>query len=181
LTESDVARLGAIAKVNPPIRDEAAHERLWELLRAGSIATVSTDHAPWPIETKRAPILRASAGMPGLETFLAGMVTAGLRRDFPLPDLLGLLTWRPAEVFGLADRKGRLAPGLDADVAVFDARTPWTFSAADTPSDADWSAFDGRTFAGRVEATYVRGRRVFADGRVVGSAGQGRWLRRAAA
>jgi allantoinase len=180
LTEGDVARLGAIAKVNPPIRDEAAHEQLWELLREGRIATVSTDHAPWPSETKQRPILRASAGMPGLETFLAGMVTAGLKRGFPLPELLGYLTWRPAEVFGLAGRKGRLAVGLDADVAVFDARAPWTFHAAETPSAADWSAFDGWSFAGRVEATYVRGRRVFEHGRVVGPAGGGQWLQRPA-
>jgi dihydroorotase-like cyclic amidohydrolase len=106
------------------------------------------------------------------------MVTAGLQRDFPLADLLGYLTWRPAEIFGLADRKGRLAVGLDADVAVFDARAPWTFRAADTPSAADWSPFDGWSFAGRVEATYVRGRRVVEDGRVVGAAGSGAWLPR---
>ena len=179
LTEADVARLGTIAKVNPPIRDEAAHAQLWRLLRDGEIATVSTDHAPWPIETKQRPMLRASAGMPGLETFLAGMVTAGLRHDVALPDLLGYLTWRPADVFGLGDRKGRLAVGRDADVAVFDPRTPWTFHATDTPSAADWSAFDGWTFTGRVEATYVRGRQVFADGRVTGAAGDGAWLRRA--
>jgi len=150
------------------------------LLREGRIATVSTDHAPWPIETKQRPILRASAGMPGLETFLAGMVTAGVKRDFPLPELLGYLTWRPAEVFGLAGRKGRLAVGLDADVAVFDARSPWAFHAAETPSAADWSPFDGWSFAGRVEATYVRGRRVFEDGRVVGPAGGGQFLQRSA-
>jgi allantoinase len=178
LSEADVARLGPIAKVNPPIRDEVAHEELWRLLRAGEIATVSTDHAPWPIETKRRPMLRASAGMPGLESFLPGIVTAGLARDFPLPELLGHVTWRPAEIFGLADRKGRLAVGLDADVAVFDARSPWTYRAADTPSAADWSPFDGWSFAGRVEATYVRGRRVLHDGRVAGAPGTGAWLPR---
>jgi allantoinase len=145
LSETDVARLGAIAK---------------------------------PVDTKRRPMLEASAGMPGLESFLAGMVTAGLQRDFPLADLIGHLTWRPAEIFGLADRKGRLAVGLDADIAVFDARTPWTYRAADTPSAADWSPFDGWSFAGRVEATYLRGRRVFEDGRVVGPAGGGAWLPR---
>lgn len=179
LSEADVTRLGAFAKVNPPIRDEAAHEQLWRLLREGEIATVSTDHAPWPVATKQRPILQASAGVPGLETFLAGMVTAGLQRDVALPELLGHVTWRPAELFGLGDRKGRFANGLDADVAVFDPRTPWTFRAADTPSAADWSPFDGWSFAGRVQATYVRGRRVFADGVVVGSPGTGRWLRRA--
>ena len=68
--------------------------------------------------------------------------------------------------------------GLDADIAVFDPRTPWTYRAADTPSAADWSPFDGWSFAGRVEATYLRGRRVFQDGRVVGPAGAGAWLPR---
>ena len=178
LSETDVARFGSIAKVNPPIRDEIAHEGLWTLLREGAIESVSTDHAPWPMDTKRRPMLQASAGMPGLESFLPGIVTGGLARDFPLADLIGHVTWRPAEIFGLADRKGRLAVGLDADVAVFDARAPWTFRASDTPSAADWSPFDGWSFAGRVEATYLRGRRVFEDGRVVGPAGGGSWLAR---
>lgn len=177
LTEADVAALGPIAKVNPPIRDEASREALWELLAGGRIATVSTDHAPWPIETKRRGILQASAGMPGLETFLPAVVTAGARRGFPLPDLLGYLTWRPAEVFGVSDRKGRLAVGLDADVAVFDARRPWTFDAAAALTSATWSPFDGHELDGRVEATYVRGKAVFADGRLVAEPGSGRWLR----
>lgn len=177
LTESDVAALGPIAKVNPPIRDEAACEGLWEALAEGRIATVSTDHAPWPIETKRRGILQASAGMPGLETFLPSVVSAGLRRGFGLPELVGHLTWRPAEVFGVGDRKGRLAVGFDADLAVFDTRSPWTFRAADAVTSAKWSPFDGHEFAGRVEATYLRGELVFADGGVVGEPGGGRWLR----
>ena len=125
-------------------------------------------------------MLDASAGAPGLETLLAVHRHRGLQRDFPLADLIGHLTWRPAEIFGLGDRKGRLAVGLDADIAVFDARKPWTYRAADTPSAADWSPFDGWSFAGRVEATYLRGRRVFEDGRVVGPAGGGAWLPRGA-
>jgi allantoinase len=177
LDEGDVAALGPIAKVNPPIRDEESREALWKLLGDGKIATVSTDHAPWPIESKQRSILRASAGMPGLETFLPAVVTAGAHRGFPLPDLLGYLTWRPAEVFGVGDRKGRLAVGFDADIAVFDARSPWTFDAAQSLSSARWSPFDGHRFDGRVEATYVRGRPVFADGRVVAEPGYGRWLR----
>ena len=64
---------GAIAKVNPPIRDEIAHEGLWALLREGAIASVSTDHAPWPIETEAPPdAARRRPGMPGLETLPAG-------------------------------------------------------------------------------------------------------------
>ena len=179
LTEDDVASIGPEAKVNPPIRDEESQRELWRLLRDGKIATVSTDHAPWPIETQQSSMLRAAAGGPGLETFLPVVFTAGRRRDFPLAELLGYLTWRPAEVFGVGARKGRLAPGHDADITVFDARTPWTFDAKQSLSSAKWSPFDGYTFDGRVEATYVRGDLVFEDGRVIAAPGSGEWLRRA--
>jgi allantoinase len=181
LSEGDVARLGSIAKVNPPIRDEDAREGLWRALRAGRIATVSTDHAAWPLETKEQPILRASAGAPGLETFLPLMVTEARRRAVPLPQVLRLVTLRPAEIFGLADRKGQLHEGLDADLAVFDARQPWTFSSAASVTNAKWSPFDGRELAGRVEATFVRGEVVYDGTSVVGEPGYGRWLRRTAA
>jgi allantoinase len=181
LSEDDVNALGPIAKVNPPIRDAAAREGLWADLWAGRIATISTDHAPWPEEAKRRPMLRAASGMPGLETFLPLVFTEAAARRFPLPDLAELVAGRPADLFGLGDRKGRLRPGLDADLAVFDARQPWTFAAERSLSSAKWSPFDGRAFAGRVEATFLRGRPVYESGRLPAGPGAGRWLGRSAA
>jgi allantoinase len=178
LSDDDVAALGPIAKVNPPIRDSAAREGLWADLWAGRVATISTDHAPWPEEAKRLPVLRAASGIPGLETFLPVVFTEAAARRFPLPELVELVAGRPADLFGLGDRKGRLRPGLDADLVVFDARQPWTFDASRSVSSARWSPFDGRTFAGRVEATYLRGRAVYESGRVLATPGTGRWLSR---
>ncbi len=180
LSERDVAELGPIAKVNPPIRDEQAREDLWRALQDGRIATISTDHAPWPIEKKQSSMLRASPGAPGLETLLAAIFTEGEKRGVALPELLGYLTWRPAEIFGLGDRKGQLVVGMDADLTVFDARTPHRYDATQSLCSAKWSPFDGREFAGRVVATYVRGEIVFEDGRLVGEPGSGEWLRRTA-
>ena len=174
LSERDVAELGPIAKVNPPIRDEQSREDLWRALQDGRIATISTDHAPWPIEKKQSSMLRASPGAPGLETLLAAIFTEGEKRGVALPELLGYLTWRPAEIFGLGDRKGQLAVGMDADLTVFDARTPHRYDAAQSLCSAKWSPFDGREFAGRVVATYVRGEIVFEDGSLVGEPGQRR-------
>ena len=178
LNELDVARIGPMAKVNPPIRDEESMQSLWQMLREGQIASVSTDHAPWPIETKQRSIIQASAGMPGLETLLPILLTAGRRREFPLPELMSYVTWRPAEIFGVGDRKGKLAVGLDADLAIFDVRTPWTFHASASWTGAKWSPFDGHEFDGRVEATYLRGKLVFADDQLVAGPGCGQWLRR---
>jgi allantoinase len=176
LSEEDVAALGPVAKVNPPIRDAEAREGLWADLRAGRVATISTDHAPWPLEAKQRPMLRAASGMPGLETFLPVVFTEAEARRFPLTDLVEVVAGRPADLFGLGGRKGRLAPGLDADLVVFDARQPWTFDAQRSLSSAKWSPFHGRRLAGRVEATFLRGSPVYEDGRLLAGPGTGEWL-----
>jgi dihydroorotase-like cyclic amidohydrolase len=125
-------------------------------------------------------MLDASSGIPGLETFLPVLWTETMRRGADLPVVVGYVTWRPAEIFGLAQRKGSLEPGKDADFAVFDARRPWKFDASRSHSSAKWSPFDGRDLAGRVEAAFVRGRQVAAEGEVVADPGYGIWLRRGA-
>jgi allantoinase len=176
LSEEDVAALGPIAKVNPPIRDVAAREGLWGDLRDGRIATISTDHAPWALEAKQRPMLRAASGIPGLETFLPVMFTEAQARQLPLPALVELVAGRPADLFGLRDRKGRLTPGLDADLAILDARQPWTFDAERSFSSARWSPFHGRELAGRLEATFLRGRLAYEAGRLLAEPGAGRWL-----
>jgi allantoinase len=180
LSETDVARLGTIAKVNPPIRDEEAQRGLWEQLRKGKIASISTDHISWPFESKQRSMLDASAGAPGLETLLPVVFTGGARHELALPELLGYVTWRPADIFGLGHRKGRLAEGYDADLAVFDSREKATFHASESVTAAKWSPFDGVEFDGRVEATFVRGRVVYEDGSVTAAPGTGAWLRRGA-
>jgi dihydroorotase-like cyclic amidohydrolase len=88
------------------------------------------------------------------------------------------VTWRPAELFGVGHKKGALEPGKDADFAVFDARRPWRFDPTRSHSSAKWSPFEGRELAGRVEATFVRGREVAREGEVVAAPGYGIWLRR---
>lgn len=176
-SEEDVVTHGTLAKVNPPIRDAEAREGLWADLSAGRVATISTDHAPWPLEAKQRPMLQAASGMPGLESFLPVMFTEAQSRGFPLPELLEYLAGRPAELFGLGGRKGRLLPGLDADVVVFDAREPWEFDASRTFTSARWSPFHGRSLAGRVAATFVRGEPVYEAGALVAERGAGTWLK----
>jgi allantoinase len=178
LSEDDVVELGPIAKVNPPIRDREAREGLWEELRAGRIATVSTDHAPWPLEAKRRPMLQAASGIPGLETFLPVLHSELVRRGLPIERLAEVACAAPARLFGLEGRKGKLAVGRDADFVVFDPAAEWRFDASRSRSSARWSPFHGRTLRGRVCSTFVRGREVFDGERVTAEAGCGRWLRR---
>lgn len=85
---------------------------------AGRMATISTHHAPWPLEAKHQPMLHPASGMPGLETFLQVMFTEAQDHGFPCPKWSSAYSGGcPAELFGLGGRKGRLLPGLEADVA----------------------------------------------------------------
>ncbi len=181
LDESDVDRLGPIAKVNPPVRDEAALDGLWSCLREGRIRTISTDHAPWPREAKERPMLLAASGIPGLETFLPILFRESKVRGFDFPRLLEYATAHPADLFGLGGVKGRLEVGYDADFVVFDPHAEWEFEAARSQSSAKWSPFSGQRFPGRVKATYVRGSCVFKDDRITATPGHGQVLLRSRA
>lgn len=175
--EDDVARLGPRAKVNPPLRDVAAREGLWTQLQRGCVATISSDHAPWPAPAKERPMLEASPGVPGLETLASVLVTESQRRSIELADILSYVTWRPAQFFGL-DRKGSLEAGKDADFCVLELGGSTTVDASASYSIAQWSPFDGREVSARVVRTFVRGREIARDGRVTVETGGGKWLRR---
>jgi allantoinase len=178
--EADMPRWGGRLKVNPPIR-AGQRDRLWQVLDDGGVAFVSSDHSAWPLSRKDVPsIFDAAAGMPGLETLLPAFFTAAAARkgvEAAAELTADYLSDRPARFFGLT-RKGRLAPGFDADITVL---TPGehVFDASAAPEGAGWSCYDGATFAAMPSATYVRGRRVWDGFKVTAAAaGHGRFVPR---
>ncbi|SEP79454.1 allantoinase [Devosia sp. YR412] len=175
----DMARLGGLLKVNPPIRSGEV-DRLWEILESGGATFVSSDHSAWPLERKTtASIFDVAAGMPGLEAMLPAFFTEAARRkgfDAASQMTAEYLCRKPAEFFGLS-RKGQLAPGFDADVAVL-AVEPMIYDARRNPLGPGWSAYDGQQFAVTPAATFVRGQQVW-DGQFVTEAnGLGRFVPR---
>ena len=179
--EDDMLRQGAFLKLNPPIRREDERLRLWESLQAGEIDLVSTDHVAWPESRKRdADIFKNGSGIPGLETLLAAFYTGAVAERALSPTLVArLASENPARHFGLFPRKGQLAVGADADVAVLQ-RGRRTFDQATMISAVKWSPYHGREMAGTVAATYLRGRKVFANGRTLVEGGHGQFIRPAA-
>ena len=176
--EDDVLRLGARLKQNPPIRAAGEKEALWARVAADEVDFVSSDHVAWPLSRKSDPdIFKNGSGVPGLETLLAAFYTGVVTERAMSPvRVASLLSEGPARHFGLHPRKGALIPGADADFIVVDP-APWTFDAAAMASEVKWSPYHGMRFGARVEATWVRGRAVFAEGRVVAAAGGGTFVR----
>ena len=173
----DIGRLGARMKVNPPIRENVL-DGLWRVMADGLVDFVSSDHSSWPIENKRTPsIFDAGAGIPGLETLVPSFYTdLAAREASPERALVRYLAERPADFFGL-HRKGRLGVGADADIVVLSPGS-YTFRAADSHDELNWSPYDGEQFGARVTTTFVRGTLVWDGSNVVGKPGHGRFVPR---
>ena len=174
LTEEDMERLGTAAKCAPPLRPAGEREALWEHLAAGRVALVASDHSPCPPAMKAGGFAGAWGGIAGAQTLLALLLDEGhRRRGLPLAPLADLVTGAPAARFGL--RKGRLEPGADADLALVDLRGEHELRTEDLHDRHRANPFAGRTLRARVVRTLLRGRTVFADGRVAPQA-RGRLL-----
>jgi allantoinase len=176
--DRDAIQKGAFLKLNPPIRAEAERKEMWLSLADGEIDMVSTDHVAWPISRKSDPdMAKNGSGIPGLETLLPAFYTGAVQGHGHSPQLVAKLTAEnPAKHFGLYPKKGLLAAGSDADIAVFRAE-PRVFKAQEMTSAVKWTPFDGMSMAGFVKASYLRGKKVFENGVVLATAGYGTFVR----
>jgi dihydropyrimidinase len=169
-----------IGKINPPLREREDCEALWAGILSGDIDTVATDHVHRDISSKSGGIWKASPGCAGLETLLPVMLTDGHHgRGIPLGRVAALLSGAPAEAMGLRDRKGRIAVGLDADLAIVDLEREYPYNREDVRSSAGYSIYEGRRFKGKVVHTMVRGHFAVRDGVLADDAvGSGRYISR---
>src|SRR3712207_5191278 len=149
---------------------------MWEAFRAGTVAYVSTDHAPWPRERKlyTGDIFVPGAGLTGLQSFAPLMLTLLEERGLPVTLMARYCAERPARFHGLFPKKGTPRVGSDADLCVLE-RGDSTFDAREIRDreDARWSPYDGRAMRARVSATYLRGRRVWDGADVLAGPGTG--------
>ncbi|HEV7623736.1 MAG TPA: allantoinase AllB [Amnibacterium sp.] len=161
-------------KCCPPIRDAANQDALWAALQDGTIDAVVSDHSPSTAERKFAgdgDFGIAWGGVAGLQFGLAAVWTAARRRGIPLERVLPWFTTGPADLVGLA-RKGRIAPGADADLVVLAPHEAHRVETADLRFRNPVSAYVGSELTGAVRRTWLAGRA--ADG-----SSAGRLLRRA--
>jgi allantoinase len=179
LADVDTA-LGIGGKVNPPLRPREDVEALWGHVLAGEISWVASDHACCKDEMKfgepRSDVFVAKSGFGGAEYLLPGLVSEGRKRGLGMDKVAQLTSWNPARRFGLST-KGNIAPGFDADIALVDPNSPWTIRAGDSLSAQEYTPFEGMTVEARVVDTFLRGRQVLEDGKIVG-APTGAYLRR---
>jgi allantoinase len=160
-------------KCAPPIRGRENRERLWGGLKNGVIDFVVTDHSPCPPEMKRMSegnFQTAWGGIASLSLALPIVWTEARDRGFVLNDIARWMAEKPADLAGCNSRKGRLAPGYDADMVVFDPDVSFTVTTDRLHHRHAVSPYLGEILFGVVKRTYLRGRIVFGDGDFPGEA-----------
>lgn len=151
-------------KCAPPIRGAANCEALWNALRDGLIDIVATDHSPCPPAMKRREEGRwdrAWGGIASLGLALPVMWTAMAQRGMHITDLSRWMATAPAQLAGLAGRKGALTPGADADFVVFNPDAAWTVTPDQMHFRHKLSPYLGAKLRGRVLETWLRGKPVY--------------------
>lgn len=170
LTEENAEALGNVAKCAPPLRPRSECEALWRALADGTLPMVASDHSPAPGALKSPDdAFAAWGGISGCQTLLALLLTEGHRaRGLELELIARITSDYVARRFRLSG-KGRVEPGADADLVLVDLTSSEELTAEKLHYRHRHSPFLGRTLSARVARTLVRGRAVFADGRIVAS------------
>jgi allantoinase len=166
------SKAAELAKVNPPIRPREDVEFLWDALLAGELDWVVSDHACCRHEMKIprryfGNIWMAKSGFGGTEYLLPALVSEGTKRGMGYNHMARVTSWNPAQRFGL-NKKGDIAEGFDADLALVDPAKTWTIRAAESPSTQGYTPFEGLELSAAVQTTFLRGMKVWDDGQIVG-------------
>ena len=163
LTEDEVLNMGAMARVNPPLRTQKDVQGIIAGLKDGTIDVIATDHAPHSVDEKSRPLSRAPSGMIGLETSLAVALTQLYHtKKLDLPGIFRRMSTNPADILHLP--RGHMSIGAIADLVIFDPDEEWTVDPEQFASKARNTPFAGRTVKGRVKYTIVQGEVIYQDG-----------------
>lgn len=169
------------AKWNPPTRDAASVDWMWQQLREGKIHSVGSDHAPLQKDLGANVWEQKPGAGNGAELVFPVFATEALHeRDVGIGRVVELMAGSPARLFGLADRKGTIAIGGDADFAIVETNGSRLLDAQELEyhEQPKWSPFDGMELKVFPVYTVLRGRIVYAEGDVLGEPGDGEFLAR---
>jgi allantoinase len=187
LDTGDLVRLAGFASCAPALRERAEVDAIWGSVLDGTIDLICSDHCPYTVESKQAgfdDIFQAPLGLSGVQTLLPAFFSeAVVNRGLPVERFVSLMSANPARIFGLYPRKGTLAIGADADIALLDPNATWTVTVADALHKQKWTPYEGKEITGRVVRTIRRGETIFddrrqGDDRITARPGSGRFLRR---
>ena len=171
---------------SPPARTVADQEALWRALDLGDLQVISSDHAPYRMDAggklsagPNPNFKQIANGMPGLEVRMPLLFDAMISQGrLGLQKFVELTATAPARIYNLADRKGAIAIGRDADIVVWDPARAVTITDAGMHDNAGFTPYAGRTVRGWPETVLRRGDVIVEAGKLHAAPGSGQFLPR---
>lgn len=163
--DKDYSRLGSRVKCNPAVKTEDDRKALREGLLNGMIDTIGSDHAPHLISEKDGPYTKAPSGLPSIQQSLPVLLTVAKQEDIPLSRIASVFSEKASRLYGLDT--GRIAPGMKADLVVFDYEKEFTVKSEEQYSKCGWTPYEGVTLNGAIEQVYINGQKVLDNGHII--------------
>ena len=187
LTADDLAKPGVEGAkfcCSPPPRDRAAQQAVWTGLRNGTFQVFSSDHAPYRFDASgklprgdKTTFEEIANGVPGIELRLPLLFSEGVGQGrLDLNAFVGLTATNHAKLYGLYPKKGTIAIGSDADIAIWDPERETVITAGILHDNVGYTPYEGRRLRGWPVTVLSRGRIVIEDGRLVAPRGSGQFL-----
>ncbi len=171
----DYAKMGALIKTHPSIKEPTDAQALWEGLRDGSIECYATDHAPHSYQEKMERTWdTCSPGADGVETSMALMLDKVNKGELTIERYVAMACENPARIYGLYPHKGALEAGVDADVVILNMDKKWTITNEGIHSKNHITPFHGWEVQGQADTVLVNGQVMVLEGVLAGEAGGGR-------
>jgi len=187
LTADDLAKPGVEGAkfcCSPPPRDRAAQQAVWTGLRNGTFQVFSSDHAPYRFDASgklprgdKTTFEEIANGVPGIELRLPLLFSEGVGQGrLDLNAFVALTATNHAKLYGLYPKKGTIAVGSDADIAIWDPERETVITAGILHDNVGYTPYEGRRLRGWPVTVLSRGRIVIEDGRLVAPRGSGQFL-----
>ena len=187
LTSADADRPGLEGAkwcCSPPPRDEASQTALWQGLKDRTLQVLSSDHAPYRFDAsgklpkgEKTTFKDMANGVPGLQARMPLLFSEGVGKGrITLNEFVALTATNHARLYGIAARKGTIAPGADADIAIWDPEREVTLTASLIKDAVGYTPYEGMRVKGWPQTVISRGRIVVADERLLAARGSGEFV-----
>ncbi len=171
----DYEKYGGAIRVIPAIKYKEDSKALWEGLRDGDIEVYATDHAPHSHEEKfERSWWDTMPGTIGVQTSMPLMLDKINRGELTLERYVEFAAEKPAQIYGIYPRKGKIAVGSDADIVILDMDKEWTITHEEMMSKTKYTPYNGWKIKGKPWMTIVMGSVVMEGGKIVGEPGVGK-------
>jgi dihydropyrimidinase len=189
LTASDLDREGAEGAkycCSPPPRDASHHDIIWQGLANGTFQVFSSDHAPYRFDETgklaagpNPTFPQVANGVPGIELRLPLLFSEGVGKGrIDIQQFVALTSTNVAKIYGLLPRKGTIAVGSDADIAIWDPDLEVTVTWDLLHDNVGYTPYEGRKLRGWPVTVLSRGRVAVEDGELKVERGSGQFLSR---